>query len=194
MANQHDTCAGVTGRQGLFAYGDASDQWVPTRRVWTQHTYHVTNATSDGNVPLLETDNWTMTGLNNYRQNVQGTGVWNAPDLTLELTVGLQLCGQGLVELRARVANAGALGVLPGAVVTFYQGADATGTVLGTAATTVPLLPGASTVVTLAVPNPSPPTSFFATVEGTSVVLPVAECDEENNSDGEAEVSCPVVN
>jgi hypothetical protein len=194
VANQHSTCAGVPGRQGLYAYGDANDQWVPTRRVWTQHTYHVTNASSDGNVPVQEVNNWALPGLNNYRQNVQGAGVWNAPDLTLELTVGLQLCGQGLLELRARVANAGALGVLPGAVVTFYEGADATGSVLGVGSTTVPLLPGASTVVTLSVPNPSAPASFFATVEGSSVVLPVAECDEENNSDGEAEVSCPIVN
>ncbi len=193
VANTQAGCANPA-RIGLSAYGDANDEWVPTRRVWTQHTYHVTNATSDGNVPLTESDNWTMAGLNNYRQNVQGDGVFNAPDLTLELTVGLGLCSQGQLELRARVANAGALGVLPGADVTFYQGSDASGPVLGTATTTVPLLPGASTVVTLALSAPTAPTDYFATVAGNSASLRVDECDETNNADGESSAQCPIVN
>jgi len=59
-------------RQGVFAYGAEGQEWVPTRKLWTQHTYHVTNADSNGNVPLLEQANWTVPGLNNFRQNVQG--------------------------------------------------------------------------------------------------------------------------
>ncbi len=59
-------------RAGVYAYGAAMSDWVPTRKLWTQHTYHVTNAQSDGNVPLLEQPNWSAPGLNNFRQNVQG--------------------------------------------------------------------------------------------------------------------------
>jgi hypothetical protein len=33
-------------RKGVFSYGAGADNWVPTRKVWTQHTYHVTNADS----------------------------------------------------------------------------------------------------------------------------------------------------
>lgn len=181
-------------RNGLYVYGDAADEWVPTRRVWTQHTYHVTNASSDGNVPATEADNWLTPGLNNYRQNVQGEGVWNAPDLTVELTAGLGICSTGQIELRARVSNQGALGVLPGVEVTFYQGTDASGAPLGSATTTVPLLPGASTVVTLAVPAPATPSPYFATVAGTAASLRAPECDETNNQDGADEIACPVVN
>ena len=85
-------CAGIAGyveRQGVYLYGDAFDQWVGTRRVWTSHAYHVTNATSAGNAPTTELDNWTQPGLNNYRQNVQGEGVFNAPDLTVDLVAEL---------------------------------------------------------------------------------------------------------
>jgi hypothetical protein len=102
-SNAAGDCPGVTPRRGLYVYGDARDQWVPTRRVWTQHAYHVTNATSAGNVPLVEDDNWSVPGLNNYRQNVQGDGVFNAPDLAVELSIGLDPCD----EQPARAAGPG---------------------------------------------------------------------------------------
>jgi len=193
VANHLSNCPHAS-RQGLFVYGDANDEWVPTRRVWTQHTYHVSNATSDANVPLQEADNWTTAGLNNYRQNVQGDGVFNAPDLAVDLTIGLSLCGQGQLELRARVSNLGALGVLPGVDVTFYEGLGGTGTLLGSDVTTVPLLPGASTVVTLAVPAPTAPTDYTVTVAGNSTSLIVAECDPDNNTDDQTSATCSVVN
>ena len=59
-------------RRGVHVYGSGGDPWSATRAVWTQHTYHVTNADMHGNVPLLEANNWTQPGLNNFRQNVQG--------------------------------------------------------------------------------------------------------------------------
>ncbi len=142
--------------QGLFVYGDVRDQWVRTRRVWNQHTYHVTNVQPDGTVPSPERNNWTVEGLNNYRQNVQGEGVFNAPDLALlGLEASLERCAAGELLLRARVTNRGALGVAAGVPVAFYEGRpDARGMLLGVVRTTEPLLPGQSTVVELAVPAP----------------------------------------
>ncbi len=183
------TDPGYTTRQGLFVYGDVNDEWVPTRRVWTQHAYHVTNSDSIGNVPTTELDNWLQPGLNNYRQNVQGDGVFNAPDLTLGISVGLNLCNNGQHELQARVSNIGALGVPPGAVVTFYQGSDSSGTSLGSATTTEALLPGGSTVVTLAVQAPVADTDYYAEVDGTTAVT-VAECDLANNDAQVTQVGC----
>ncbi len=194
VANVIGSCndAGYATRQGLFVYGDVNDEWVPTRRVWTQHTYHVTNSDSTGNVPVAELDNWLQPGLNNYRQNVQGDGVFNAPDLTLSLAVGLDLCGVGQHELQARVSNIGALGVPPGAVVTFYRGTDNAGANLGTATTTQALLPGGSTTVTLAVAAPMGDTNYYAEVDGTAAVT-VAECDLENNSAQVTQVGCIII-
>lgn len=186
------TDPGYVERKGLFVYGDVNDEWVPTRRVWTQHTYHVTNSDSVGNVPMSELDNWLQPGLNNYRQNVQGDGVFNAPDLTLGISVGINLCNNGQHELQARVTNIGALGVPPGAVVTFYEGTSNAGQNLGTATTTQPLLPGGSTVVTLVVTAPPSDTDYYAEVDGTPVVT-VAECDTDNNGAQVTQVGCIVV-
>ena len=191
VATAKDGCPNAD-RQGLYVYGDVNDEWVPTRRVWTQHTYHVTNATSDGNVPIDEDDNWTTSGLNNYRQNVQGDGVFNAPDLTIDLSIGLDNCSNNQIDLLARVSNLGALGVPPGAVVSFYEGVDAFGTLLGTGATTVPLLPGASTMVTLTIPAPLADTDYFVAVDGSGAVT-VPECDDTNNTDLTTEAGCIVI-
>lgn len=191
VANEK-VCDGMPARHGLYVYGDANDEWVPTRRVWTQHTYHVTNATSDGNVPMVENDNWTTSGLNNYRQNVQGDGVFNAPDLTVGVSIGLSQCNSGFIDLLARVSNLGALGVPPGVDVHFYQGADATGTHLGTGTTTVPLLPGASTIVSLTVPAPTEPTDYFVETDSNPATT-VAECDDTNNTDLTTQAACTII-
>jgi hypothetical protein len=192
--NAAGDCPGQASRRGLFVYGDANDQWVPTRKVWTQNAYHVTNATSAGNVPLLEDDNWTQPGLNNYRQNVQGDGIFNAPDLAITLSAGLDACAENQLDLRARVTNLGALGVPMGIEISFYQGVAATGTLLGTAVTTAPLLPGQSTVLHLAIPAPTADTDYFAAADtGASGAGVVAECDETNNGDGLTEAGCLIV-
>ena len=189
-SNAASDCPGQPARRGLYVYGDALDQWVPTRRVWTQHAYHVTNATSIGNVPMVEDDNWLQPGLNNYRQNVQGDGVFNAPDLAVELSISLELCEtQASLVLRGRVTNLGALGVRPGVTVRFHRGTSAAGPLLGMGVTTVPLLPGQSTTVSVTVPDPGVATDYFVTVDGPPGT--VAECDETNNADTTLGVACP---
>ena len=185
-------CPSTTPRQGLYVYGDARDQWVPTRRVWTQHAYHVTNSDSIGNVPMTEANNWQQPGLNNYRQNVQGDGVFNAPDLAIDLSIGLDQCdSNSRMVLRARATNLGALGVRPGVTIAFYQGTSNAGTPVGTATTTVPLLPGASQVLTVTVDDPPAPTDYYAEVDAPPGM--VAECDETNNGDGVTDAQCPGV-
>ncbi len=176
--------------RGIYAFGDANDEWVPTRRVWTQHTYHVTNATSDGNVPMTEQNNWTTSGLNNYRQNAQGAGVFNAPDLTVDLTAGLSRCSVGEIQLQARVTNVGALGVAAGIAVDFFQGQGQAATLLGSSRTTSDLLPGTSEVVSLTVPSQAQPATYSVIVDSADAV---AECDADNNDDVVTDVECPVV-
>jgi CARDB len=189
-ANAAGSCPGQTGRKGIFVYGDANDRWVPTRKVWPQHSYHVTNATPTGNVPMMEAANWLQPTLNDYRKNAQGDGVFNAPDLAIGLSVRLDQCSNNMIVLDARITNHGALGVVPGTVVTFRAGLDATGPVLGTGTTTVPLLPGGSTHVTLAIPAPATPADYYADVDSASTVV---ECDELNNHDSVTQASCVTI-
>ncbi|MEM9458653.1 MAG: FG-GAP-like repeat-containing protein [Myxococcota bacterium] len=200
VANEsHGSCNHIPGyqsRRGVIAYGDTFDQWVSTRRVWTSHTYHVTNATSAGHVPLVEADNWLDPDLNNYRQNVQGEGVFNAPDLTVELAAGLSHCLELELEIQATVRNLGSLGVPAGIEVTLHEGTNADGPVVGTLTTDEPLLPGAQTMLVWSIPlsSGSPEQSYFAAVdsigEGPGQVL---ECDESNNSASALAVACPNV-
>lgn len=50
-------------------FGESLSRWVPSRRIWNQHTYHVTNIEEDGSVPIRETAHWRR--LNGFRANVQ---------------------------------------------------------------------------------------------------------------------------
>lgn len=183
-------------RRGIFVYGDARDQWVRTRRVWNQHAYHVTNVTPAGEIPRIEADNWSVPGLNNYRQNAQGDGVFNAPDLkVLALEVNLSGCPSSAV-LRARVSNEGSLGVVAGVPVAFYRGTSADpAQLIGVALTSVPLLPGATTVVEMIAPlTGAAPYAFLAVVDddGAGAGI-VTECDEDDNAASIADVTCDIV-
>ncbi|HEY4058935.1 MAG TPA: VCBS repeat-containing protein [Kofleriaceae bacterium] len=48
---------------------DRQDRWVATRRIWNQHTYHVTNVREDGTIPAHEEPSWAH--LNSFRVNAQ---------------------------------------------------------------------------------------------------------------------------
>lgn len=181
------------GRHGIFMYGDPNDAWVRTRRVWNTHNYHVTNSDSRGLTPAQEENNWDVEGLNNYRQNFQGAGVFNAPDLAVDLQVNFENCLDEAFEIQAIVRNEGALGVPAGVDVTLYSGTDNTGTVVGTEQTDVALLPGAFTTVSWLVGAPGgDPLEFYVEVDADEEDS-VLECDEDDNTGTTATVSCPPV-
>ena len=185
---------GYSGRQGVFVYGDSSDAWVRTRAVWPQHTYHVTDATSSGLVPVSEDPNWLQPGLNNFRQNVQGEGIFNAPDLSVEIAVGLATCLDEVFEIYVTVRNSGSIGIPAGVPVSLYEGTDANGELVGTQMTMQPLLPGAFQQFVWNVPAPAQePKNYYAAVDGadtdTSAIL---ECNEDNNEGSTETVACPI--
>lgn len=190
-----DAIEGYEERRGVFVFGDMFDRWVGTRRVWTSHAYHVTNTTSAGNAPPVELDNWTQPSLNNYRQNVQGSGVFNAPDLEVDLQAELSLCSQSALLMVATVRNAGALGVPAGVEVTLFIGTDTSGEAVGTQTTPVPLLPGQTTEISWEVPIEAAgqPMDFFVAVDGEDAADgSVEECNEENNDSLSLDAECPV--
>ncbi len=181
-------------RHGVFVYGDPNNKWVRTRRIWNEHAYHITNVNSDGTIPAIENRSWEPQGLNNYRVSSQGKGVFNAPDLSVDLEISTQPCPGGL-ELRARVKNNGSLGVAAGVKVDFYLGTSAQGQFLAEKTTTTALLPGGSEIVplTFSLAGHGGQLSFFVTVDGGSSASVVPECLEDNNSAGAGGVICPSV-
>jgi hypothetical protein len=60
--------AGLTGAV-VTVYRDSQDRWIPARRVWNQHAYHVTNVREDGTVPQNMKKSWQL--LNTFRTNSQ---------------------------------------------------------------------------------------------------------------------------
>lgn len=189
------TCpADVTLRHGLFVYGDKNDKWVRTRKLWNQHAYHITNIEAAGSLPKPEPDSWGSSGFNNYRVSAQGSGVFNAPDLRVDLEVSTATCPSALT-LRARVKNEGTLGVPPGVTVTFYEGMDKTGAVIATKPTTKALLPGESEIVTAPFPTTKAgPFAFFVAVDGaTATGGAIHECLEDNNTGSAGGSQCPSV-
>jgi hypothetical protein len=71
----------VVSNEGLFGGGvqpllqairDVDDRWIQARRIWNQHTYHVTNVREDGTIPQVEPHHWER--LNTFRTNAQIEG------------------------------------------------------------------------------------------------------------------------
>ena len=194
-------CVHVPGyagmRHGIRVFGDSLDNWVGTRTVWNQQTYHITNIREDLAVPRAESPNWHR--FNNFRQNPQ---FYDAPDLTAaELEADVSAC-PAAVALEARVHNEGAASVGAGLAVTFYVG-DPSGAhrAVATVRTTAPILPGGSLVVRASfVPEASEiaePVPFFVRVDDPGGEHPDGtgehnECREDNNV-AEGSFRCGVV-
>ncbi|MBL9102021.1 MAG: hypothetical protein JNL82_13740 [Myxococcales bacterium] len=176
-------CMG-TKQTGVRIFGDSAGNWVRTRRVWNEHSYHVTNVEEGGAIPALEASNWTLPGLNNFRQNVQPEGEFSAPDLIVDLRLQCAPEDYGLV---ARVRNIGQAAVPAGVPVYYYEGdPDDGGSLLGLNKTGKVLYPAEAEDVPLVLPN-----APQGVVDGTSVVWVVVddampahvwhECRTDNN-------------
>lgn len=155
------TCraAHPTSAQGIRVYSDGLDQWVNSRPIWNQHAYAVTHVNSNGTIPRTSDvrPNWSVSGLNNFRQNVQGDlEVLQAPDLTSRGSGATIYCdASGSLTLEALVCNRGTEGLDLGVGVSFYAGDPAVdGEEICTQATTTVLGPGDCEPVACVWPTP----------------------------------------
>ncbi|MFC2173553.1 hypothetical protein ACFLU6_13110, partial [Acidobacteriota bacterium] len=131
--------------RGVYVIGDADGQWVKTRKIWNQHTYHITNINDDGTIPFVEPVNWRIPLIdpyNNFRQNMQ-TGLL-PPEYQPDLTSSFIQCSDddAVISISARIGNGGAEIVAAGLPVSFYEGNPTTGRLLGTISTGMDLAPG----------------------------------------------------
>ena len=164
--------------RGIEIWGDALDNWVGTRPIWNQHSYHISNVEIDGTVPAVEESSWLFPPeepFNSYRRNVQGGNNFCAPDL-VPFDVRADPLQCPTLILSADVANLGCLGVGPGVSVTFFE---ETMGALGTVETVGPLAPGASETVTLETMIELDSAVVWVTVDDD---MQLNECDEDNIS------------
>ncbi len=174
------------GMPGLEVWSGAQNDWVRTRRVWNQHAYHITNIGKDGDISSPQEANWLNERFNNFRQNVQPGGLFNAPDATV---VGL-LCDSSMVammQLKVSVVikNTGAFEIPQGTPVHVELDKDGVITPLLDTATNTLLLPGQFEILDLDIPLPNDapalPYTIRAIVDPDNVV---DECVEDNNAAG----------
>ncbi len=175
-------CAGNSST-GIKVLGDRNDSWVATRRIWNQHTYHITNVDEDGAIPDQELDNWYVS--NTYRLNeLTEIPPQAAPDLIGE---DPQVAGESCdVDVQLWVTNAGAVRVGSGLPVSFYA-VDSNGDriFLDGARTQMPLEPGESERVDAQLTLPSDGTwEIEAVVDDSNGTGESTEneCNEDNNS------------
>ena len=191
VAVANNNC-GFGPQRGIYVYGDSADSWVTTRKIWNQHTYHITNINDNSTIPAIEGNNWET--FNNYRQNVQTEGsVFAAPDLTASfLQLDTTDCPDG-EDIKARIGNGGSNVAAAPVNVAFYDGdPNSGGTLLDVVQTTQNLDPGEFEDVTLMVSPSQGPLTICAVADddGTGAET-VNECDEENNQCcSELDISC----
>ena len=182
---------------GVRVLASPTRDWVPTRRIWNQHTYHVTNVTELGAIPARERPNWASRGLNNFRQNVQ-PGATNLPDLVpTELSVDLRACPDRMT-LYFRVRNDGWAAAPAGIGVTVYVVGSSGPVRIGRVITTRALLPGESELLSIEHDRSGEPggdeLTFRVVVDDPSDMPSEAldECRPDNNT-AEVAASCLIV-
>jgi hypothetical protein len=186
------------GLGGIEIWEDADNNWVRTRRIWNQHGYSVTNVTEDGQIPRVPATNWTRSRLNNFRQNVQPGGLFDAPDFVVRSISRLD-CDESQFVLAIVVGNDGSLSVPPG-ILTHVVVTSDDGRLfdLGTAATSGWLLPGQSEQLEAVFVIPDGPSIGAIVVSATADEDGMGgqqynECDDENNAAISNPLSCPSV-
>ncbi len=132
---------------GVRVYRDSLDRWVGSRTIWNQHAYAITNVNEDGTIPRTSAAqlNWQVTGLNNFRQNIQGDlNPQHSPDMTAGNGAFQIRCDDdGNLTMTVRVCNRGTNPFAAGAGVGFFDGdPDQGGTLICAVATTRDLFPG----------------------------------------------------
>ena len=161
------------GQAGVRVFQDQNNSWVNTRRIWNQHSYHITNINDNGAVPTIEQNSWQVH--NTYRLNkrldISATAV---ADLTASYLRVQDRGGTQPSSFTVRVGNGGSLGPDAGVRVAFYKGQPgAGGVVLGVGQTTQVLDQGVYEDVSI---------SFAQSLAGISSLVAVVDDDGTGKS------------
>jgi hypothetical protein len=185
VATRNQIC-GFGPQRGVAVFGDADNNWVPTRRIWNQHAYYITNVDEDGNVPANPPNNWQVNGLNNFRLNTFAPGEGSAIGIP-DLTASYLRCENG--QAVARIGNGGGAAVAAGVPVAVYDGDPlGAGTLLDTLLTSIGLSPDEFEDLALPI-NPADAMEAWVFVDPADDIL---EGSEDNNIAGADLPACEI--
>ena len=93
---------------GIIVFQDVANKWKRTRRIWNQHSYHVTNVNEDATIPVNESAHWLVPGLNAFRTNafVPGESADETDSFTYVATDGVLESNVATVRIAIRTPNA----------------------------------------------------------------------------------------
>ena len=184
--------------RGIMVFADQANSWVGTRTIWNQHAYSVSNICDPrdtacmpgsyyGQIPTQQQKNWQVSWLNNFRQNVQDEGLFDAPDVVLNLQAE---CSTP-VNLTVQVRNQGLAGLPAGVEVGLYRLA-ATDVLLGTVVTSTSLFPGQTEVIPFSVPTGmgGVDDTYQARVLIDPNNITFNECKDDNNESAPVSPQC----
>jgi hypothetical protein len=186
--------------RGITVFGDKASSWVGTRTLWNEHTYHVSNICDDrdtacdppnvyGSLPKTEKKNWSVPWLNDFRQNVQDKGLFDAPDATVSLAVD---CTDPVLA-HVSVRNAGLAALPAGVNVGVFVRKNGVDTQVAQTATTHALFPGQTEKLDVALPSgqAQKSDSFVAKIVVDPNNVTFHECRDDNDESNVATASCP---
>lgn len=180
--------------QGILVFRDIADNWVNSRPIWNQHVYYVTNVEDSGKIPTLNNAklNWTIEGLNNFRQNVQGKlQPTLAPDITTKPEIIPNCDEKNKITIPVEVCNRGAAPVEEGIPVAFFSGNPKTADILCLKETTKPLFPEECEQIVCQIKiDPEKSYDIYVVSDFWGEKGKNTECKEENNSAVYYGVSC----
>ena len=176
----------ATGNTGMYVIG-SEEGWAPSRQVWNQHTYNLTNVNDDLTIPSPTPSNWPE--YNSFRsadlRSNFGQGA-NLPDAVPILADTCEIdCDEDEVRVTFQLGNEGLADMLDGGSMAVYAlQEDGSKTLIEVLSEEDLLLSGYTTVgttLTLAMSDlPTATLIIVADDDGTGVGR-VEECDETNN-------------
>ncbi|EER60921.1 FG-GAP repeat protein [Acidovorax delafieldii 2AN] len=105
---------------GVRLYGDANGGWVPTRSIWNQHAYSITNINDDLSVPRNPEPSWKSH--NTFRLNRRMDADPRAiADITASYVRVVDMGAQPGSRIIVRVGNAGSYKVPAGTPIAVYN-------------------------------------------------------------------------
>ncbi len=183
---------------GIHVFGHPDGEWVGTRRIYNQYSYHITNINEDGTVPKREEPHWRVPVTNSFRKNI---ALFDVPDVILEdLEVSDLTCPETL-EVTVNVINRGAAVTAPNVPISFFLVAeDGTQTYVGQAHTSKRLKSADFEKVTFSYPvapeQLDKPLRFIASANHPDhePLTEMRECHTDNNDSETAENDCHALN
>ncbi|MBK8262757.1 MAG: hypothetical protein IPK80_15655 [Nannocystis sp.] len=141
----------------------------------------ITNISKDGAIPAAPEKNWLNDRFNNFRQNVQPGGLFQAPDAVVPALICDATAAPGSLKVSVVAKNDGAEVLPAGTKVRLEVVKDGVASPLIELLTKNALLPGQIEVLNVTVDAPKDvelPFTLRATIDSEGVV---DECKEENN-------------